>query len=53
MHEVVPYWDWLEYYPGWWEMILTYGSSFAHVLLIPDHSDVPPDLTALCRTREK
>ena len=42
-----PHWDWLSDHGGWFELIETFGSSFAYVLLIKDG---PGMLSALCRT---
>lgn len=44
-----PFWDWLTDHGGWFEMIVTFGSSFAYVLFIQDADEVLPDLLALCR----
>lgn len=45
-----PHWDWLARRPGgWFEMICTFGSTFAYVLLIQDVEGLPADLAALCR----
>lgn len=41
-----PWWDWLANRDGWFEMIVTFGSTFACVLLIRD-ADGP--FHALCR----
>lgn len=43
------WWDWLADRGGWFEMIVTFGSTFAYVLLIRD-TDGP--LHALCRARQ-
>ncbi|WP_236552998.1 hypothetical protein [Sphingomonas sp. 8AM] len=32
------WWDWLANREGWFEMIVTFGSVFAHVLLISHHN---------------
>ncbi len=45
-----PHWDWLTDQNGWFEMIVTFGSTFAYVLLIQDSEGVPSDITTLCRT---
>lgn len=45
-----PHWDWLTNQNGWFEMIVTFGSTFAYVLLIQDSEGVPSDITTLCRT---
>lgn len=45
-----PHWSWLERHEcGWFEMILTYGSTFANILLIQDVAGVLPELRAMCR----
>lgn len=44
-----PHWDWLARHGGgWFEMICTFGSTFAYVLLIQDAEGVPLDMLALC-----
>lgn len=45
-----PFWDWLAAHNGWFELIVTFGSTFAYILLIQDADGVVPDLLALCRT---
>lgn len=45
-----PGWNWLNRQHGFFEMIVTFGSTFAYVLLIQDKEGVPSDLLALCRT---
>ncbi len=42
-------WVWLTDHDGWFEMIVTFGSTFAYILLIRDVDGVIPDLRALCR----
>ena len=44
-----PFWDWLADHGGWFEMIVTFGSTFAYVLLIQDADDTQPELLSLCR----
>ena len=44
-----PPWDWLADHAGWYEMIVTFGSTFAYVLFIRDADGVDPELLALCR----
>ena len=44
-----PHWDWLVDLGGWFEMIVTFGSAHACVLLIQDAGGVPNDLTALAK----
>lgn len=43
-----PFWDRLEHHAGWYEMVVTFGSTFALVLLISDANVGSPDLIALC-----
>lgn len=43
-----PGWNWLGDHGGWFEMIVTFGSTFAYVLLIEDAEGVPDDLRDLC-----
>lgn len=45
-----PHWDWLANHGGIYELIESFGSSFAYVLLIREAEGVPADLLALCRT---
>ena len=44
-----PGWDTLLNRSGWFEMIVTFGSTFAYILLIEDSEGVQADLLALCR----
>lgn len=44
-----PPWAWLADHQGWFEMIVTFGSTFAYVLFIRD-APTPSDLVNLCRT---
>ena len=44
-----PGWDWLEKRDGWYEMIVTFGSTFAYVLLIADATGHPSKLLIMCR----
>lgn len=44
-----PYWDWLEDHGGIYEMIVTFGSTFAYILLILDRDDTLPELVGMCR----
>lgn len=43
-----PPWDWLTQHPGWFEMVVTFGSTFAYVIFI---RDTPNDgeFLRLCR----
>jgi hypothetical protein len=45
-----PSWDWIGRHDGWFELIVTFGSTFAYVLFIQDADDVHPDLLTLCHT---
>ena len=42
-------WDRLVDHGGWFELVVTFGSTFAYVLLIQDADGVIPDLRQLCR----
>lgn len=44
-----PHWDYLVRHPGWFEMILTFGSTFAYILFVRDAEGILPELVALCR----
>ena len=44
-----PHWNWLAEHDGWFELIFTFGSTFAYVVLIADEPGVDPDLLAMCR----
>lgn len=44
-----PGWDWLATHDGWFEMVVTFGSTFAYVLFIQDVDGVSPELRRLCR----
>lgn len=44
-----PHWDWLAEQNGWFEMILTFGSTFAYVLFIENSEDVTEPLLTMCR----
>ena len=44
-----PHWDWLACHDGFFEMILTFGGTFAYVLFIEDHPDADPELLAMAR----
>ena len=44
-----PHWAWLSDHGGWFEMIFTFGSTFAYVLFIQDADGVNPSLRRLCR----
>lgn len=44
-----PFWDWLGGHAGWYEMVVTFGSTFAYVLFIRDADGVNSDLLTMCR----
>ncbi|MHA6723806.1 hypothetical protein [Sphingomonas sp. RS2018] len=44
-----PFWDYLQDRNGWFEMIVTFGSTFAYVLLIQDAETRLPELLTMCR----
>ena len=44
-----PFWDWLGDHTGWFEMIVTFGSTFAYVLFIHDAEGTLPELRTMCR----
>ncbi len=44
-----PHWDWLVEHAGWYEMIITFGSAFACVLLIENAEETLPALCDMCR----
>lgn len=48
-----PHWDYLVRHDGYFELIFTFGSSFAYVILIPDEADTLSELRSLCRRYEK
>jgi hypothetical protein len=43
-----PSWDYLTAWGGWFEMIVTFGSTFGYVLLIQDVGAPPSELIAMC-----
>lgn len=43
------FWDWLIDHDGWFEMAVSFGSSFAYILFIRDDDAITPELMALCR----
>lgn len=43
------HWDWLNDHGGWFELSVSFGSTFAYVLFIEDADRVPADLLDLCR----
>jgi hypothetical protein len=44
-----PFWDWLIRHEGWFELTISFGSTFAYVLFIRDGGGVDPELLRLCR----
>lgn len=44
-----PHWDWLTRHGSWFEMVLTFGSTFAYVLFIRNSEGMPTNLLELCR----
>lgn len=43
------HWDWLVDHGGWFELSVSFGSTFAYVMFIKDADRVPADLLDLCR----
>lgn len=43
-----PFWDWLADHGGWFEMVVTFGSTFAYVLFIGNDT-TDSNLAHLCR----
>lgn len=43
-----PFWDWLADHGSWFEMIVTFGSTFAYVLFIANPSYTRDPLATLC-----
>ncbi len=43
-----PFWDWLVSHHGWWEMCISFGGTFAYIILIKDGPSRTPELTVLC-----
>ena len=41
--------DWLAKHDGFFELVFSFGSTFAYVLFIEDSDAVDPDLLSLCR----
>lgn len=44
-----PHWDCLSRQDGWYEMIKTFGSSFAYVLFIKDDKRAQSEILEMCR----
>lgn len=47
-----PFCDWLCKHDGWYELIVTFGSAFAYILLIADQDGTLPILRSLCSGNE-
>lgn len=43
-----PFWDWLIDHGGWFEMTVSFGSTFAYILFIRRNISMPHDLMVLC-----
>lgn len=43
-----PHWDWLADHDGWYELLFTFGSAFAYLLLIEKSPHLNDDLRRLC-----
>jgi hypothetical protein len=43
-----PHWDWLAAHDGYWEMLFTFGSTFAYIVFVTDADGVLPELRRLC-----
>jgi hypothetical protein len=46
-------WDWLTDHGGWFELTVSFGSTFGYVLFIEDADRVPADLLDLCRNHSQ
>jgi hypothetical protein len=44
-----PFWDHLTDHGGWFELSISFGSSFAYVLFIHDGEGILPELRCMCR----
>lgn len=44
-----PFWDHLTHHDGWFELTVSFGSTFAYVLFVQDMEGVLPELRQLCR----
>jgi len=44
-----PFWDDLIDHDGWFELTLSFGSTFAYILYIEDAAGVMPELRSMCR----
>jgi hypothetical protein len=45
-----PHWDYLAVHDGWFELIFTFGSTFAYVVFVQDVEGVPAELRKMFRT---
>lgn len=43
-----PFWDWLIRHLGWWELSISFGSTFAYILFIQDVNGIEPELAIFC-----
>ena len=43
-----PHWDYLAAHDGWFELIFTFGSTFAYVVFVQDADGVPAELRRMC-----
>ena len=43
-----PHWVWLERHCGWFELIFTFGSTFAYIVFVEDSEHIFHELLALC-----
>lgn len=44
-----PHWDWMAAHDGYWELLFTFGSTFAYIVFVIDADGVLPELRQLCR----
>jgi hypothetical protein len=44
-----PHWDYLAYHGEWFELIETFGSAFAYVLLIRNEKEAASGILTMCR----
>lgn len=44
-----PWWDWLQRHDGWFEMIVTFGSTFGLIILVAEPRDHTDPLSLLCQ----
>ena len=49
--EFIPWWDWLEHRPGYFELLHTTGTEFAYFILVPDKGPDRSGLATLCRAQ--